>query len=132
MEVPAVGVAEEHRELDWRRFEGALRVTPHRRLALSAAAAHTTPNERGDILPSTDYRAEAAIRLGRAAWVSVGSVSRDVSELIAPVIFDTGFRAVTDGDATAQFATIRGKFWKDVGLDVGRACYAPFVLGNAP
>ena len=111
-------LAEDHRELDWRRFEGAVRVTPHRRLALSAAAARTTPNERGNVLPATDYRAEGAIRLGRATWVSIGSVRRDASELIAPVIFDTGFRAVTDGDATAQFATIRGKFWKDVGLDV--------------
>ncbi len=119
--VSASVLAEEQRELAWRRVEGAVRLTPHRRLALSAAVARTQPIERETTVPplaGTDYRAEAAIRLGRAAWVSVGTLRRDAARLIAPVIFDTGFRAVTDGDANAQFATIRGKFWKDVGLDV--------------
>ena len=111
-------LAEEHRELEWRRFEAAVRVRPLSRVAVSAAAARTMPFDDGETLESTDFRGEVAVRLGRAAWLSVGSVRRDASALIAPVIFDTGFRAVTDGDATAQFATIRGKFWKDVGLDV--------------
>lgn len=110
--------AEEHRELEWRRYEAALRITPLRRVAVSGAAGRTTAIDQGDMLPATDYRAEVALRLGRAMWVSVGSLRRDEGELIAPVIFDTGFRAITDADAKADFATIRGKFWKDVGLDV--------------
>jgi hypothetical protein len=111
-------LAEEQRELAFRRYEAGVRLTPLSRVSIGGAVGRTEPVRTEERAAGTDYRAEVALRLGRAAWLSVGQLSRAAGTLIAPVVFDTGFRAVSGGQATAQFATIRGKFWKDVGLDV--------------
>lgn len=111
-------LGEEQRELAWRRVEASARVTPLRRVAIAGAVSHTSPTGRLDFDPTMDYRAEVALRLGRATWVSYGVVKRDAAELLAPVVFDTGFAVVSEGEANAQFVTARGKFWKDVGVDI--------------
>jgi hypothetical protein len=42
---------------------------------------------------------------------------RDTARLAAPVVFDTAFQSADDGSLTGTFATIRGKFLGDLGLD---------------
>jgi hypothetical protein len=45
-------------------------------------------------------------------------MSRDTAVLIAPVVYDTGFRSAAARAMTGTFLRFRGKFWKDVGVDV--------------
>jgi hypothetical protein len=109
--------AERREELGLSRLEASARVQPLAFLALSGAASRSSYDE-GTIAGSPlAYRGEAAVRL-RRMWAGGGILSRDPARLIAPVVFDTGFTGVADGTATGQFVTLRGKFWKDVGLDV--------------
>jgi hypothetical protein len=63
------------------------------------------------------YRGEGALRF-RQLWVGGGALYRDPARLIAPVVFDTTFRGIADPSTTGLFVTARGKFWKDVGMDV--------------
>ncbi|HKG95210.1 MAG TPA: hypothetical protein VKA84_25050 [Gemmatimonadaceae bacterium] len=68
-------------------------------------------------------RAEVALRLRRALWVSGGVLARDSSELSAPVVL-LNTRATPETPpvrrdrATGVFATVRGTLWKAIGADV--------------
>lgn len=44
-------------------------------------------------------------------------MSRDTAQLVAPIVFDTAFRAGLVGPSTGTFVALRGKIWKDVGFD---------------
>ena len=111
------GTAERRDELGYYRLEVTGRIQPLSFLAISGAASQTLPDESTVLGNPFAYRAEAAVRV-RQMWAGGGVLSRDPARLIAPIVFDTGFRSVEDASATGTFATIRGKFWKDVGLDV--------------
>jgi hypothetical protein len=98
------------------RTEVAGRVQPTGFLALGGAVSRFAPLADGGP-QSTAARGEVGLRLGRL-WITGGLMTRTGATLPAPVVFDTGFRAATDGRTTAHFATIRGKFFRDLGLDV--------------
>lgn len=89
-------------------------------LAVQGAVSRDAPVDADDTPanPTTlAVRGELGVRLGRM-WATAGLMRRDTAALPAPVVFDTTFVAGGVGSTTATFATLRGKFYRDVGLDV--------------
>lgn len=100
------------------RTELSGRVLPLPFLAISGAVSRLAPIEGGAGEPTTvAMRGEVGLRAGRV-WFTGGVMMRDTAFLPAPVVFDTTFTPASAGSTAATFATIRGKFYRDVGLDV--------------
>jgi hypothetical protein len=62
-------------------------------------------------------RAEAGLRVSRA-WVSGGILRRPMTVVPGLIAYDTIYTAAPSAAATGVFGSIRGKFYKDFGLDV--------------
>jgi hypothetical protein len=100
-----------------RRIEASGRLVPLSFLSIAGAVSRRGPT-LGTAIPSTlAWRGELGLRVHRA-WLTVGRVSRDTADLIAPIVFDTGFRGASVGAAAGTTIGLRGRVWKDVGLDV--------------
>lgn len=99
------------------RLEGSVRVALPLNLAASGAISRSSPIESGARPTSTALRAELGVRAGRL-WLSGGIMTRDTANLPAAVAFDSTFRDAFQGPTTGTFATARGKFYRDVGLDL--------------
>lgn len=110
------GFAEQQTDLHLRRMELSGRLLPLSWLGVSGAVSYFSPTAAGTAATTTAYRGEVGIRLHNA-WLSVGRMSRDTAQLIAPIVFDTGFTAGAVGAAAGTFVSLRGKVWKDVGFD---------------
>lgn len=95
----------------------SVRVQPLSFLALSGSVGRTSPTSSAQHPTVTAARGELGLRLGRV-WFAGGAIFRDTAELRAPVVFDTAFQPVAAGRLTGTFATVRGKFFGDLGLDV--------------
>jgi hypothetical protein len=114
----AIGaLAEDRPDRAARAFEVQGRVLPLPSLAIAGAVAKTLADGGSRIPSSLAFRGEAGLRLGRV-WLGGGLLSRDTAHIIAPVVFDTGFAGRRVGAATGVFAFLRGKVWKDVGVDL--------------
>jgi hypothetical protein len=98
------------------RIEGGATMQLGGRFAVGGAVSRFTPIEGLDAPTSLAIRAEAGVRAGRM-WFTGGAVRRDTSFLPAAIAFDTTFRSGLQGTSTGVFATARGKFYRDVGLD---------------
>lgn len=108
----------EQRQLDSNRtIDATIRLTPLPFLAFSATVGQTAPVLSADRPTTLAGRAEAGVRLGRV-WFTGGALMRDTALLVAPIAFDTAFQPISEGRLTGTFATIRGKFLGDLGLDV--------------
>jgi hypothetical protein len=105
----------EKRGSDDPRVEGMLRVAPLRFLAVGGAVASSVGGS-GTGLRGT-ARLEAAIRVGEV-WLGGGAIRRDAQSLFAPTIYSRRFAPVTEREATAAFATIRGRIWGPFFADV--------------
>lgn len=95
----------------------SVRFQPLSFLALSGSVGRTSPTSSAQHPTVTAARGELGLRLGRV-WFAGGAIFRDTAELRAPVVFDTAFQPVAAGRLTGTFATVRGKFFGDLGLDV--------------
>jgi hypothetical protein len=51
-------------------------------------------------------------------------MTRDTATLAAPVVFDKDFQSGLQGRTAGAFATLRGRFWQDVGLDAWAVRYS--------
>jgi hypothetical protein len=111
------GTAEQRDDLGLTRLEASARLQPLSWVAVSGAVGRTSFRDDTTAGSPFAFRGEGALRLSRM-WVGGGFLKRNGVRLVAPVVFDTGFRAGIDAAASAIFATARGKFWKDVGVDV--------------
>lgn len=100
-----------------RRVEASLRVALPAAFAASASIGQASRISGAGGPATMAMRAELGRQLGRM-WVTGGMMTRDTTELPAAVAFDTTFRGASQGAVTGYFATIDGKFWRDVGLDV--------------
>lgn len=105
------------------RLEGSAYYNLGGRFALSGSVSRFTPIENATVPTSLGVRAEAGMRAGRM-WLTVGALRRDTAFLPAAVAFDTGFVSGTQSASNGLFATMRGKFYRDVGLDVTATRYA--------
>ncbi len=110
------GFAEQQTDLHLRRMEVSGRLLPLSWLGVSGAVSYFTPTTAGSSPTTMAYRGEVGVRLHQA-WLSVGRMSRDTAQLIAPIVYDTGFTGGAEGAAGGTFVSLRGKIWKDVGID---------------
>lgn len=104
------------------RIEGGASFNLGGRFALAGSVSRFTPIEGLDAPTSLGFRAEAGVRFGRI-WVTGGALRRDTSFLPAAVAFDSSFRSGHQGTSTGIFSTIRGKFWRDIGVDLSGVRY---------
>ena len=65
---------------------------------------------------SIGARAELGLRLGRL-WLTGGVLYRDTTALAPARLFEQGFEERIETEALGALATVRGKVWKDVGID---------------
>jgi hypothetical protein len=56
-------------------------------------------------------------------WLTLGALRRDTAFLPAAIAFDTTFVSGAQRASNGLFATMRGKFYRDVGLDVSGTRY---------
>lgn len=104
------------------RLEGTASLTLAGRAALTTTVSQFSPIEGLDAPTSRAVRAEAGLRFGRL-WLSAGTVFRDTAFLPAAIGFDTAYRTGVQSAASGFFATARGKFYRDVGVDVSATRY---------
>lgn len=102
---------------------GALRVLLPANLAIGGAVTRTNVIENGVGPVTLALRGELGVRTGRVWWTA-GMMTRDTTLLPAAIGFDTAYVGGAAGPTTGYFATIRGKFYRDVGLDVTAVRYA--------
>ena len=104
------------------RIEGSALVNFFGRYAVSGVVSQFSPIE-GSLAPmSLALRAEAGMRASRM-WFSVGALQRDPAFLPPAVAFDSSFLGAAVGESQGMFATMRGKFYRDVGVDVSATRY---------
>jgi hypothetical protein len=105
------------------RVEGRARLYLPFNLAASAAVSRSSPILGSDAPATLAYRGELGVRTGRVWWTG-GVLFRDTTAIPAAVAFDTTFRGGAAGRTTGYFASVQGKFYRDVGLDVVGVRYA--------
>lgn len=104
------------------RLEGGAHVNLGGRFALSGVVSRFNPIENADAPTSLATRVEAGARVGRV-WFTLGSLRRDNAFLPAAIAFDTSFQSAAQRSSNGLFATLRGKFYRDVGFDVSAMRY---------
>ena len=104
------------------RLEGGARLNLAGRFAISGTVSRFTPIEDADAPASLAVRAEAGVRTGRV-WFTLGALRRDTTFLPAAIAFDTTFVSGAQRASNGLFATMRGKFYRDLGLDVSGTRY---------
>jgi len=120
--IVASGFAERSPIDSIQRVGGAIRMLLTGNLALSGAVTRTNVIENGVGPVTLAVRGELGIRTGRLWWTG-GMMSRDTTLLPAALGFDTAYVAGAAGPTTGTFATIKGKFYRDMGLDVTAVRY---------
>ena len=95
-----------------------VRAQPLRFLALSGSVARSAPSGGGasSLASATSARGEVGLRI-LGPWVSVGMISTDKTEGLAPVVYDTLLLPTPAGRATAQTVSIRGALGRGFGID---------------
>lgn len=97
-------------------LDATVRFLPLPFLALAGSIGRTSPVSSADKPTSLAMRTELGLKLGRM-WLTGGAFIRDTANFVAPVVFDTAFQAAAEGRRTGTYATIRGKFLGDLGVD---------------
>jgi hypothetical protein len=98
------------------RIEGGATMQFGGRFAVGGSVSRFTPIEGLDAPTTLAIRAEAGMRVGRM-WLTGGALRRDTSFLPAAIAFDSTFLSGQQGPSNGLFATARGKFYRDVGID---------------
>ncbi len=102
-------------------------------IALSGAVSRRHGGGGSDFLTA---RAEAGLRAGRL-WATGGIVRQESHSVPGPTVFDTSFASAVIPEGTGLFATLRGRFYQDLGVDVyvmrwqDSAFYRPKLQGRA-
>jgi hypothetical protein len=104
------------------RIEAAGHVSLFGRYALSGVVSQFTPIEGSESPSTLAIRAEAGVRASRM-WFTVGALQRDAAFLPPAIAFDESFLGAAVGESRGLFATMRGKFYRDVGVDFSATKY---------
>lgn len=104
------------------RLEGGAHLLFGGRFAVSGTLSRFTPIEGAATPTSLAIRAEVGMRAGRV-WLTGGAIRRDTSFLPPAIAFDPAFLSGRQGASNGLFATMRGKVFRDVGLDVSATQY---------
>ena len=101
-----------------RRVEASAVIRPLSFVYLSGAVGGEQANVGADTTSLRQFsRAEGGIRVFDV-WMSGGILTREATPLKAPRIFSRDFRDTADVAAQAVYATIRGRVWKAVYVDL--------------
>ena len=98
------------------RIEGGATMSLGSRFAVSGVVSQFSPIEGLDAPTSLAMRGDAGMRLGRM-WLTGGLIRRDTSFLPAAIALDSTFLPGQQGTSTGVIATLRGKFFRDIGID---------------
>ena len=83
----------------------------------TAAISQSNPNAGiGTLLNGTSARGEVALRIF-GPWVSVGMISADKTQGLAPIVYDTLLLPTTAGRTKASTGSIRGPIGRGFGID---------------
>lgn len=97
--------------------DAGIRLQPLSFIALAGSISRSVPlSGTGSSLSTTAFRWEAALKLFRP-WVSVGIISADNAQGLAPVVYDTLFLPKPPGRTSARTASIRGPLGRGFGID---------------
>jgi hypothetical protein len=97
--------------------DAGIRLQPLSFIALAGSIAQSIPNSGGGSLPSTtSARGEVALKVF-GPWVSVGMISADKTQGLAPIVYDTLFLPTAPGRTSAVTASIRGPLVHGLGID---------------
>jgi hypothetical protein len=92
------------------------------RFALSGTVSQFKPITGANAPTSLAIRAEVGMRAGRM-WLTAGALRRDTTFLPAAIAFDSSFLAGVQQASNGLFASVRGKFFRDIGLDLSGMRY---------
>jgi hypothetical protein len=95
--------------------EASARFTPLGFLAIAGTIARRHGGVDG--ADAVDLRGEVGVRVDRL-WLSGGVMRRGEETLPALIAFDTSYAPVHEDAATGIFGSARGKFYKDLGVDI--------------
>jgi hypothetical protein len=97
--------------------DAGIRAQPLPFIALAGSVARSAPSSAAASLASTtSARGEVGLKLF-GPWVSVGMISSNKTEGLAPLFYDTLLLATPAGRTTAQTASIRGPLGRGFGID---------------
>jgi hypothetical protein len=117
--VTRIGVLSGFVERDgFRRLTSAdagIRLQPLSFIALAGSIAQSAPLA-GSLPTITSVRGEAGVKLF-GPWVSVGMISTDKTQGMAPIVYDTLFLPTAPGRTSARTASIRGPLGRGFGID---------------
>jgi len=102
------------------RVDASFLLTPFNTVAVSGALSRSSGNGSDSLIRQpgvTAARLEAGVRL-LGAWLSAGLLSRDTALLLPPLVFDTAYAPQATGRRSAGFLTLRGRVYRDIGVDV--------------
>ena len=99
------------------RGDASVRLAPLPYLAVAGSLGRTSGFQKADRPTSLTYRGEVGLRLGRL-WATGGIMSIDTTVVPAPRAYDTLYADVALGAHRGTFVTLRGPFWKAVGLNI--------------
>jgi hypothetical protein len=101
-------------------YELAARFSPLPFVRFVGTASRSTPQNLPESLSptTTTARAEAGLRLKSDLWLSGGIMTRDTAVVPAPVVYDTLMKTAAYGRTTAYIASLRGRLWKAIYVDM--------------
>lgn len=95
--------------------DAGIRLQPLSFIALAGSIAQSVPLA-GSLPTVTSIRGEAGVKLF-GPWVSVGMISTDKAQGLAPIVYDTLFLPTAPGRTSAGTASIRGPLGRGFGID---------------
>jgi len=97
--------------------DAGIRFQPLPFIAVAGSLAQSTQTGGTASAPRiTSVRGEVGLKVFRP-WVSVGMISTDKTQGLAPIVFDTLFLSTAPGRTTARTASIRGPIARGFGID---------------
>lgn len=97
--------------------DAGIRLQPLSFIALAGSIARSVPSSGTGSPPgATSVRGEVALKVF-GPWVSVGMISTDTTQGLAPVVYDTLFLPTAPGRTRAGTASIRGPLGRGFGID---------------
>jgi hypothetical protein len=93
-----------------------IRAQPLPFFAVSGSVAHSRPTGSSSLASTTTGRGEAGLRI-LGPWISVGLITANKSEGLAPVVYDSLLLPTPGGSSTGQTFSIRGALGRGWGID---------------
>jgi hypothetical protein len=104
-------------------LDAGIRLQPLSFIAVAGSVGRTAPTSQsnpntgfGSLQNGTSARGEVALRIF-GPWVSVGMITADKTQGLAPIVYDTLLLPTTSGRTKASTGSIRGPIGRGFGID---------------